>query len=673
MTGPVLPGAAEDAAEVPRPRTGELPLPPAAAPASPEGAQLGEELKDAYWATWDGAAARASLRTIFGRLPAIVRRVLVMAWGADARATAAVIVMQLGSAAMAAFGLLASIGVLQALFAQGATPHRIRTAVPSLLLVAGLLMARAVLDTGVTFYQARLTPKVRRIVETEFLHLTAHVRLEAVDDADWSDDSYRANDRGLFYARESITQILELASALLSLAGAASVLTFLHPLLLPLLIASVIPQGLASVRSARLRFLSQVRYSTLQRRMRLITWLLLDQTSAPELRSSTAQPALLAEHERIAVAIEEEDTRLGRAEARTALVGRAIGGAATGLTYAALAWMTIAGWLPLASGGGAVLAVRAAQSTLTRIVLATHVVYEHALWVTDLMAFLDKCRTLMPRSTGRSLAPRVGTVTVDNVTFSYPDAARPALNGVSLRLHAGSTVAFVGANGSGKSTLSKLLAGLYEPASGAIRWDDTDVMEVDAESVQAQVAMVLQDPVEWPLSALANITISAGTITEADPQRAHQAAVDAGADTVIADLPRQWATPLSRRFKDGQQLSGGNWAKFAVARGLYKDAALLLLDEPTASMDPRAEHAVYTAVLRGRRRKDRITVLISHRLASVIECDHIYVFRDGRIIEDGTHTALMTAGGEYAAMFTLQAAAYRTEPATTSRGEEDRV
>ncbi|WUH90319.1 ABC transporter ATP-binding protein/permease [Streptomyces sp. NBC_00433] len=586
-----------------------------------------------------------------------------MAWRADARATAAVIVLQLGSAAMAAFGLLASIGVLQALFAQGATPDRIRAAVPSLVLVAGLLMARAVLDTGVTFYQARLTPKVRRIVETEFLHLTAHVRLEAVDDADWSDDSYRANDRGLYYARESITQILELASALLSLVGAASVLTFLHPLLLPLLIASVIPQGLASVRSARLRFLSQVRYSTLQRRMRLFTWLLLDQTSAPELRSSTAQPALLAEHERIAVAIEEEDTRLGRAEARTALLGRAIGGIATGLTYAALAWMTIAGWLPLASGGGAVLAIRAAQSTLTRIVLATHVVYEHALWVTDLMTFLDKCRTLMPRSTGRVLASQVGTITVDNVTFTYPDAAKPALKGVSMRLHAGSTVAFVGANGSGKSTLSKLLAGLYEPASGAIRWDGTDVMEVDAESVQAQVAMVLQDPVEWPLSALANITISTGTITEADPQRAHQAAVDAGADAVIADLPRQWATPLSRRFKDGQQLSGGNWAKFAVARGLYKDAALLLLDEPTASMDPRAEHAVYTAVLRGRRRKDRITVLISHRLASVIECDHIYVFRDGHVIEDGTHTSLMAAGGEYAAMFTLQAAAYQSEPA----------
>ncbi|WP_326812426.1 ABC transporter ATP-binding protein/permease [Streptomyces scopuliridis] len=653
---------------VPHPRTAPLPLPPASAPPAPEGAELGDELTDAYWATWDGEASRTSMWRIVGRLPAISRRVLQMAWRADARATLAVIVLQLGSAVMAAFGLLASIGVLQALFAQGATPDRIRAAVPSLALVAGLLMFRAVLDAGVALYQARLTPKIRRIVEMDFLHLTAHVRLEAVDDANWADDSSRANDRGLYYARQSITQIIELASAMLGLIGAASVLTVVHPLLLPLLLASVIPQGLASVRSARMRFLSQVRYSTLQRRIRLFTWLLLDRTAAAELRSSTAQPALLGEHERIARRIEEEDTRLGRAEAGTALAGRAIGGLATGLTYAALALMTMAGWLPLASGGGAVLAIRASQGTLTRIVLATHYVYEHALWVDDLLTFLAKCRTLLPRRTGRSAPGKVKTITVDHVEYTYPDGKKPALNGVSMELTAGSTVAFVGANGSGKSTMSKLLAGLYEPTAGTISWDGTDVLELDAESVQAQVAMVLQDPVEWPLSALANITISTGTITEADPERAHRAATASGADRVIAGLPQQWTTPLSKRFKDGEELSGGNWAKFAVARGLYKDAAVLLLDEPTASMDPRAEHAAYTAVLRGHHRTDRITILISHRLASVIECDQIFVFQDGRIIENGDHTSLMEQNGEYAQMFTLQAAAYQTD--TPSRKGE---
>ncbi|SEG87300.1 ATP-binding cassette, subfamily B [Actinacidiphila yanglinensis] len=656
---------------VPPPRDGDLPLPPASAPAAPAEGDLGDELAEAYWATYDGAAARTSLWTILGRLPGIGRRVLVLAWRADRRATAAVVVLQLVSATTASFGLLASVGVLQALFAQGATPDRVRSALPSLALVVGLLMARAVMDAGVTLFQERLTPTVRRLLETEFLQLTAGVALEAVDDATWSDDAHRAHDRGLYFAQQSIAQVLELASALMGLAGAASVLTYLHPLLLPLLIASVIPQGLASVRSARAQFLSQVRHSTLRRRMQIFSWLLLDEDAAAELRSSTAAAALLAEHQRLAVTIEREEARLGREAARTGLVGRAVGGLATGLTYAALAWMTIRGWLPLSSGGAAVLAVRTSQSALTRIVLATHHAYEYALWTSDLEAFLDQCRARLPRRTGRTLPSGVRVITVEDLTFTYPGQdARPALDGVSMRLAAGSTVAFVGANGSGKSTMSKLLAGLYVPDSGTIRWDGTDIMDVDAESIQAQVAMVLQDPVQWPLSAAANITISAGSITEAEPERAHLAAVESGAAPVIAGLPRQWATPLSRRFKTGRQLSGGNWAKFAVARGLYKKAPVLVLDEPTASMDPRAEHAVYRAVLRGQHRADRITVLISHRLASVVECDRIYVFHHGRIIEEGDHATLMRRGGEYAAMFTLQAAAY--QPMAPHASEEPR-
>jgi ATP-binding cassette subfamily B protein len=281
--------------------------------------------------------------------------------------------------------------------------------------------------------------------------------------------------------------------------------------------------------------------------------------------------------------------------------------------------------------------------------------------VSDLYTFLEKCRTLLPRRTGLAAPGQVKTISIENVAYTYPDGKKPALNSVSLELAAGSTVAFVGANGSGKSTMSKLIAGLYEPTAGSITWDGTDVLTMDAESVQAQVAMVLQDPVEWPLSALANITISTGTITQADPRRAHEAATASGADRVIAGLRQQWTTPLSKRFKDGEELSGGNWAKFAVARGLYKDAAVLLLDEPTASMDPRAEHAAYTAVLRGRRRADRITILISHRLASVIECDRIFVFQDGQIIESGDHTSLMAQHGEYHQMFTLQAAAYQAK------------
>jgi ATP-binding cassette subfamily B protein len=656
-------------AEVPNPREELLPLPPASlAPKQKEG-DITDQMEEAYWSVYDGAAAQASVRQILARLPRIVGQVGRLAWQASPRATTTVVVLQLASAAMAAFGLMASVAVLHQLFAQGPTPDKIRSALPQLIVVVVLLAARALLEAGVAVGQARLTPKIRAALETQFLELTAHVRLEVVDDAEWHDDAYRANDRGLFFARQIVGQVVSLASALLGLIGTAGVLTVLHPLLLPLLPLSVVPVGAAAIRAARARFTSFMRWNALQRRVRVFSWLLLDRDSAAELRSDTAQPALLAEHRRITDLIEEEDTRLGVSAALTNLAGRTLGGIGTGITYLALGAILIAGWLPLAAGAGAVLAIQSSQTALTKLVDVAHLVYEHAMWVDDLLTFQARCRGLLPRRAGLPAPRNVKTITLKDVSYTYPGKDVPALHGISMTLHAGATVAFVGVNGSGKSTCSRLLAGLYDPSEGSICWDGVDVREMDTESIQARVATVLQDPVRFPFSALANLTISRGTLTEADPEQAHAAAASSGADQVIAGLPSTWTTMLSKRFKDGQELSAGQWAKIAVARGLYKDASVLLLDEPTASMDPRAEHAVYQAVLRGHQRADRITVLISHRLASVVECDHIYVFDGGQIIESGDHNTLMALqGGEYAAMFTLQAAAYQTE--TPSRNGE---
>ncbi|MGW3209091.1 ABC transporter ATP-binding protein [Streptomyces sp. NPDC001135] len=648
--------------EVPAPRRAELPLPPAAVPAGPEDGDITDGLAEAYWSVYDGASSKATVGQILARLPRIVRQIGRLAWHAGRSATVAVVVLQLASAAMAAFGLMASVSVLRELFAQGPTPDRVRAAVPQLLYVVGFLSARALLDAGVAVAQARVTPKIRTVLECEFLDLTAHVRLEVVDDADWHDEAYRANDRGLFYARQIVGQVISLAAALLGLVGTAGVPGVLHPALLPLLLLSVVPVGAAAVRTARARFHSFKRWNALQRRVRVFSWLLLERDAAAELRSDTAQGALLEEHRRLTKRIAEEDTRLGVSSAGLTLAGRAVSGIGTGITYTALGAMLIAGWLPLAAGAGAVLAIQAAQTSLTRLVDVSHLVYEHAMWVDDLLAFQERCRALQPRRRGLPAPQAVRTITLDNVSFTYPGKDSPALDRISLTLHAGQTVAFVGVNGSGKSTCARLLAGLYDPQDGgAVRWDGVDVREMDAESLQSRVGCVLQDPVRFPFSALANLTISRGTLTEAEPHRALDAARASGAEQVVAGLPGEWEALLSKRFRRGQELSAGQWAKIAVARGLYKNAPVLLLDEPTASMDPRAEHAVYRTVLRDTARPDRITVLISHRLASVVECDHIFVFDGGRITETGTHQELMDLGREYAAMFTLQAAGYRAE------------
>lgn len=650
---------------VPAPRSTPLDPPPTAISAGPADDDPTDELEEAYWSVHDGAAASASMGQVLTRLPRITGLIGRLAWQADRRAALSVLVCQLASAAMSALGLIAGITVLQHLFAQGPTPERVRSALPHLALVVGLLSARALLDAAVAVAQAKVTPKIRTALECEFLHLTAHVRLEAVEDADWHDEVHRANDRGLFYARQIVGQVVSLASAALALVGTAGVLSVLHPALLPLLLLSVLPVGAAAVRSARARFASFKRWNALQRRVRVFSWLLLDVDAAAELRSDTAQGALLEEHRRLTVKIAEEDTRLGMHAALLNLAGRAVGGLGTGITYAALAAMLIAGWLPLASGAGAVLAIQAGQAALTRLVDIGHLVYEQALWVDDLLAVQERSRQLLPARSDVEAPASVRTITVEDVHFTYPGKDSAALDGVNLTLTAGQTVAFVGLNGSGKSTCSKVLAGLYEPQQGRVRWDGVDVRDMDAASVHRQVACVLQEPLRFPFSALSNITAATGTLTQADPDRVLAAARASGADAVVADLPRTWATLLSKRFKGGQQLSGGQWAKIAVGRGLYKSAPLLLLDEPTASMDPPSEHAVYEAVLRGRLREDQITVLISHRLASVVDCDVIYVFDHGRIIESGSHHDLMALGRTYATMFTLQADGYRPRTSQT--------
>lgn len=437
------------------------------------------------------------------------------------------------------------------------------------------------------------------------------------------------------------------------------VLGVLHPVLLVLLLAAVVPKGAASVHSIRAGYLSAVRQSTLRRRMLQFSWVLFERDTAPELRASNAQQALLDEHRALSARITDEEVALGEHQSRAALLGRALGGLGMFATYAALAWMLGAGWMPLATGGAAYLAIQASQSALLRLVIAYHQVFEHALWVEDLKRFEESCRARLPR-TGAPAPAAVKEIEVRDVHFTYPQG-KQALRGVSLTLEAGRRYAFVGANGSGKSTLSRILAGLYEPTEGTVRWDGTDVRRFDAASLTGRVALVLQDPGHWPLSALANITIGSGNITTADPDRVMRAVRATGADRVIADLDHQWDTVLSPQFEGGAELSDGNWSKIACARALNDDdAPLLVMDEPTASMDPLAEDRLFRAVLDEYAGPDTITVLVSHRLAPAVACDQVLVFDQGRIVEAGSHRELIALGGTYAEMFETQAAAYRS-------------
>ncbi|MBE1591868.1 ABC transporter ATP-binding protein [Nonomuraea angiospora] len=614
--------------------------------------ELGE-IATPTWNVHNDKMAEVGFLTIARRLPSLVAQAMRMAWGASRRDTMATITLNLLGGVFTAFGLLATTGVLTALFSEGPTPDRVLAALPSLVLVGGAAVLRTTVQAGAGWAESRLTPQITRLTEERLFGLTSRVELVAYDDPEFHDALERARARGAGVADWVVSSAIDVVTAAVGIAAAAGVLGLLHPVLLPLLLLAVLPDAWAAVRSARMRYSTMYGLIPARRRKWIIAELLAEREAAAEVRSFTMRGFLLRMYDAVARAEQDVLLQLARRQTVARLVGEALGGLGAALVYVALGVLLAVAAIPLAVAGTAVLAIRSGQSSLSSFLYATNSLYEQGLYFTD---FLEFCEDAERRLTGpRPAAAPVGfdRITADDITFTYPGAEEPALREVSIEIKRGEVIAFVGENGSGKTTLAKILSGLYEPDTGTVRWDDTDLRQVDPEHLRRRTAVIAQDHTRWPLTARYNITMGTGK----GEQALHAAAAVAGADQVIADLPHGYRTLLDRRFKDGHELSGGQWQRIAVARGFHRDADLLICDEPTAALDARAEHALFERI---RHHSDgRTVLLITHRLASVRYADRIYVLDHGQITEQGDHHTLMSLNGLYADLYTLQAAAYR--------------
>src|SRR6266542_4307542 len=332
---------------------------------------------------------------------------------------------------------------------------------------------------------------------------------------------------------------------------------------------------------------------------------------------------------------------------------------ALGAGMAGLLALAMSGRLELAATATAAGALLILGERIMTAVNSVGDMFEAGLFVEDFTTFLATA-PLTHGATGTRPAPAsFEAITVEEVTFTYPAATSPALTDVTLDIAAGQVVALVGENGSGKTTLAKLLSRLYLPDAGRIAWDGTDLADMDAGQVHRRIAVIFQDFARYDLTARENIGL--GAVEHIDnPDTIRAAAVHAGADRYLSTLPDGYETILSPEYDGGRDLSVGQWQRVALARAFIRDAPLIILDEPTASLDPRAEHDLFTRIRT--LYKGRTVLLISHRYNTVRDADHIYVLDQGRIIEHGSHEVLMTAAGVYAELFTLQAAAYTDQP-----------
>jgi ATP-binding cassette subfamily B protein len=299
---------------------------------------------------------------------------------------------------------------------------------------------------------------------------------------------------------------------------------------------------------------------------------------------------------------------------------------------------------------------RQGQSAVSAGLSAIGGMYEDNLYLSTLYEYLETPVAPHLGTAAKGPEPHDG-IRFEKVSFSYPDAQAKTLDGINLHIKPGESLALVGENGSGKTTLIKLLTRLYPPTSGRILLDGRDLQEWDETALRQRIGVIFQDFARYQLMVGENV--GAGDVRHfADEARWADASEKGMAAPIVATLPHGYQTQLGKWFKDGRELSGGQWQKIALSRAFMRSQAdVLVLDEPTAAMDAAAEATVFEHFRK--LTTDKIAILISHRFSTVRMADQIVVLQDGRIIERGAHTELMQQNGHYAHLFSLQAKGYR--------------
>ena len=515
------------------------------------------------------------------------------------------------------------------------------------LLLAG--MARAVIRE----YRVLVTALTTARTQEDIIDVATSVPFEEFETQQFNDLLQRANSQVTQSAQQMVFDLLSLANVFMTSVALVAVLATTVPAVLPALLVVAVPFVVAARASANLAF-SAAHQLTPDDRLRAYLYrALTGRREAKEIRVFQLAPQLQRRWRRL---FDDRMSTMRQVARRRMLFSASAAAAAAvmiGILLLVLVRAAVRGDISLADAAVAIVALQQLSTRVRSASGTTGSLRRSALFLDEFDSFRALAPTVdsSPCDEG-SDPPSAGRLVVDQVNFVYPNTDVEVLTDISFALEPGAIVAIVGASGSGKTTLAHLIAGLYRPTAGSITYASQDISDIPRADYWRLVAPVFQDFVRYELTATENISL--GDIdSPADDQRTVAAAESAGIADAIRELRSGFETMLSRAYEDGGDLSVGQWQRIAVARAFYRNAQLLVFDEPASALDPVAERDLYLRLadlIAG-----RSAVLVSHRFSTARLADLILVMRDGRVIERGTHTELMGQDGAYAEMFRLQA------------------